>query len=77
MDKNACYATACLLDWPCFKELSKLIEKDLSKQQALDAIPKAVLQINEMNKMNEMEIQQCFSLLKKQKKSIQIFQKQL
>ena len=35
------YATGCLLDYPYFKDSSKMIAVDLSKQQALDADPKA------------------------------------
>ena len=37
------YATGYLLDYPYFK---KLIAIDLSKQQKLDADPKAIQQIN-------------------------------
>ena len=36
------YTTGCLLDCPYFKENYKLIAKDLSKQQVLDADPKAI-----------------------------------
>ena len=35
------YTTGCLLDYLYFKENYKLIVIDLSKQQALDADPKA------------------------------------
>ena len=35
------YTTGCLLDYLYFKENYKLIAIDLSKQQALDADPKA------------------------------------
>ena len=40
------YATGCLLDYPYFQENYKLIVIDLSKQQALDADPKAIQKIN-------------------------------
>ena len=40
------YATGCLLDYPCFTNTYKMIAVDLSKQQALDADPRAVQQIN-------------------------------
>ena len=43
-----------MLDYPYFKENYKMIVIDLSKEQALDADPGG--------------IEQCFSLLKKQKK---------
>ena len=40
------YATGCLLDYPYFKGSYKMIAVDLSKQQALDADPRAIQQIN-------------------------------
>ena len=40
------YATDCLLDYPYFKEYYNMIATDLSKQQVLDADPKAIQQIN-------------------------------
>ena len=39
------YTTGCLLDYAYFKKYCKLIVVDLSKQQALDADPKAIQQI--------------------------------
>ena len=40
------YTTGCLSDYTCFKKYYKMIAIDLSKQQALDADPKAIQQIN-------------------------------
>ena len=40
------YATGCLLDYPYFKDSYKMIPVDLRKQQALDADPRAIQQIN-------------------------------
>ena len=40
------YTTGCLLDYSYFKDYCKMIAVDLSKQQALDADPKAIQQIN-------------------------------
>ena len=40
------YTTGCLLDYNSFKNYYKMIAIDLSKQQALDADPKAIQQIN-------------------------------
>ena len=40
------YTTGCLLDYIYFKNYYKMIVVDLSKQQALDADPKAIQQIN-------------------------------
>ena len=40
------YTTGCLLDYPYFKENYNMIAIDLSKQQALDADPRKIQQIN-------------------------------
>ena len=40
------YTTSCLLDYNYFNKYNKMIEIDLSKQQAVDADPKAIQQIN-------------------------------
>ena len=40
------YTTGCLLDYPYFANTYKVIAVDLSKQQALDADPRAIQQIN-------------------------------
>ena len=40
------YTRGCLLDYTCFKKLYKMIAIDISKQEALDADPKAIQQIN-------------------------------
>ena len=40
------YTTGCLLDNSYFKARYKMVAVDLSKQQALDADPKAIQQIN-------------------------------
>ena len=40
------YNTGSLLDYPYFKDSYKMIAVDLSKQQALDADPRAIQQIN-------------------------------
>ena len=40
------HTTGCLLDYTYFKKYYKMIAIDLSKQQALDADPKAIQQIN-------------------------------
>ena len=40
------YATGCLLDYSYFKKKYKMIAIDLSKQQALDADPRTIQQIN-------------------------------
>ena len=40
------YTTGCLLDYPYFKENYKMIAVDLSRQNELDAHPRAIQQIN-------------------------------
>ena len=40
------FITACLLDYPYFKENYKIIAIDLSKQKTLDANPRVIQQIN-------------------------------
>ena len=40
------YTTGCLLDYPYFMDTYKMIAVDLSKQQPLDADPRAIQQIN-------------------------------
>ena len=40
------YTTGCLLDYPYFKDSYKIIAVNLSKQQALDADPRANQQVN-------------------------------
>ena len=40
------YTTGCLLDYSYFKDYYKMIAIDLSKQQALNADPRAIQQIN-------------------------------
>ena len=40
------YTTGCLLDYPYFKESYKMIAIDLSRQNELDADPRAIQQIN-------------------------------
>ena len=40
------YTTGCLLDYSYFKNHYKIIAIDLSKQQALDADPRAIQKIN-------------------------------
>ena len=40
------YTTGCLLDYPYFMDTYKMISVDLSKQQTLDADPRAIQQIN-------------------------------
>ena len=40
------YTTSCLLDYTYFKKYQKMIAIDLSRQQALDADPRKIQQID-------------------------------
>ena len=62
------YMTGCLLNYIYFKKYYKMMAVDLSKQQALDADPKVIQQINFTANLDRAEIQDSVSLLKKQKK---------
>ena len=62
------YTTGCLLDYSYFIYYDNLIVIDLSKQQKLDADPKAIQQINFTGNLDQGGITKWFSLLKKQKK---------
>ena len=49
------YTTGCLLGYTYFKNYYKMIVVDLSKQQALDADPKAIQQINFTPNLDRVE----------------------
>ena len=49
------YTTGCLLDYPYFKNYYKLIAIHLSKQQKLDADPKAIQQIRFTRNLDRAE----------------------
>ena len=66
------YSTGCLLDYNYFNNFYKMISIDLSKQQGLDADPKAIQQLNFTENL-EQKVQQCFSLFKNQKKPFYIY----
>ena len=58
----------CLLGYPNFKENYKMIAIDLSKQQTLDAGPRAIQQINFTANLHRAGNTTMFLLLKKQKR---------
>ena len=62
------YTTGCLLYYPYFKENYKMIAIDLSRQNELDADPRAIEQINFTANLARAGNKQHFLLLKKQKK---------
>ena len=72
MSKNNDYTTGNLLDFAYFKENYKPIAIDLSKQTKIKDPQQIILLENLKTKIME---QQCFSLLKNQKKLLLIFHK--
>ena len=62
------YTTDCLLDYSYFKDHYRMIATDLSKQQALDADPRAIKQINFAATLDRTGNTECSLLLKKPKK---------
>ena len=70
------YATGYLLNYLYFTEHYKLTTMDLNKQQALDADPKAMKQIDSAGNLQPDGDINFFSLFKKQNKPFYIFQKE-
>ena len=71
------YTTGCLLDYSYFKENYKMIAIDLTKEQVLDADPRAIQQINFMASLDRTgDTQTCSLLLKKQRRLCLSFHKE-
>ena len=64
------YTTGCLLDYTYFKKYYKMIAIDLSKQQALDADPKAIEQINSTANVDREGNTRIYFILEEAKKTI-------
>ena len=64
------YTTACLLDYPYFKDTYKMIAVDLSKQQALDADPRAIQQINFTGNLDRAGNTRIYVILEEAKETI-------
>ena len=64
------YTTGCLLDYCYFKENYKMIAVDLSKQQALDADPRAIQQINFAANFDRAGITAIFFTVEQTKETI-------
>ena len=71
------YTTGCFLSYSYFKNHYKMIAIDLSKQQALDADPRTIQQINITVNLDRAGNTTMFFLLKKQKKLFWTFRKEL
>ena len=64
------YTTGCLLDCPYFTDTYKMIAVDLSKQQALDADPRAIQQINFTANLDRAENTRVYFILEEAKETI-------
>ena len=64
------YATSCLLDYSYFKKYYKMIAVDLSKQQALDADPKAIQQINFTENLDRAGNTRFYFILEEAKETV-------
>ena len=64
------YATGCLLDYPFFKKNCKMIAIDLSKQQALDADPRAIQQINFNANLDRAANRTMFFIIEEAKETV-------
>ena len=62
--------TGCLLDYPNFKDTYIMIAVDLSKQQALDADPRAIQQINFTENLDRAGNTRFYFILEEAKETI-------
>ena len=69
------YTTGWLLDYPHFKKYNKLLAIDLSKQQKLDADPKAIQQINFTENLDRTERSTMFFIIEEGKETLLDFSK--
>ena len=69
------YTTGCLLDYTYFKKYYKMIAIDLSKQQALDADPKAIQQINFTANLDRAGNTRIYFILEEVKETVLDFSK--
>ena len=63
------YTTDCLLDYTYFKKYYKMIAIDLSKQQVLDADPKAIQQISFTANLNRAGNTRFYFILERAKET--------
>ena len=64
------YTTGCLLDYSYFADTYKMIRVDLSKQQALDADPRAIQQINFTANLDRAGSTRVYFILEEAKETI-------
>ena len=64
------YTTGCLLDYIYFKNYYKMIAAGLSKQQALDAAPKVIQQINFTANLDRGNFTRLYFILEEAKETV-------
>ena len=64
------YTTGCLLDYSYFMDTYKMIALDLSKQQVLDADPRAIQQINFTANLNRAGNTRIYFILEEARETI-------
>ena len=64
------YITGCLLVYHYFEKRDKLVAMDLSKQQKLDADPKAIQQVNFTRNLNREEDETMFLIIHEAKEIV-------
>ena len=69
-DQGDDYTTGCLLDYAYFRDIYKMIAIDLSKQQALDADPRAIKQINFIANLDRAGNTRIFFILEEAKETV-------
>ena len=74
-DQGDDYTTGFLLDYLYFMDTYKIIAVDLSKQQALDADPRAIQQINFTANLDRAEDTRIYFILEEAKETILDFSK--
>ena len=67
------YTTGCLLDYIYFKNYYKMIVVDLSRQQALDADPKAIQQIYFRENLDKAGNTRIYFILEEAKETVSVF----
>ena len=71
------YTTGCLLDYPYFMDTYKMIAVDLSKQQVLDADPRAIQQINFTANLDRAGNTRIYFILEDSKETILEFSQRI
>ena len=71
------YTAGSLLDYPYFRENYKMIAIDLSKNQALDADPRAIQRINFTGNLDQNRNITMLFIIEEEKKLFWTFRKEL